>query len=109
MVGTAPGAPCRGRARIDGAAGAVQVQSAVGVVGNASWPIEVHAKLAVAADGACQILRMIEEIEEVHLELHLDPLGQLKVLAEGQVYGVVTRPRADAKTLAPFLSNLEAV
>src|SRR5712691_6701363 len=109
MVGTAPRATCRGRARIDGVAGAVRVQSAAGVVGSPSWPIEVHAKLAVAADGACQILRMIEEIEEVHLELHLDPLCQLKVLAEGQVYVAVTRPRADAKALASFLSNLEAV
>src|SRR6266849_4124974 len=109
MVGTAPRAPCRGRARIDGVAGAVRVQSAAGVVGSPSWPIEVHAKLAVAADGACQILRMIEEIEEVHLELHLDPLCQLKVLAEGQVYGVVTRPRADAKALAALLADLEAV
>src|SRR6266851_5071667 len=109
MVGTAPGAPCRGRARIDGVAGAVRVQSAAGVVGSPSWPIEVHAKLAVAADGACQILRMIEEIEEVHLELHLDPLCQLKVLAEGQVYDAVTRPRADAKTLATFCADLKAV
>src|SRR5229473_2342430 len=109
MVGTAPGAPCRGRARIDGVAGAVRVQSAAGVVGSPSWPIEVHAKLAVGADGACQVLRMVEEIEEVHLELHLDPLCQLKVLAEGQVYVAVTRPRADSKTLAAFLSNLEAV
>src|SRR5216684_4616402 len=72
-------------------------------------PIEVHAKLAVASDGTRQVLRMVEEIEEVHLELHLDPLCQLKILAEGQVYVAVTRPRADAKALAALLADLEAV
>src|SRR5712692_5672150 len=109
MVGTAPRAPCRGRARIDGGAGAVQVQSAVGVVGNPSWSIEVHTELAVAADGACQVLRMVEEIEEIQSELHFHPLGELEVLPQGEVYDIVARPGADAKSLAPFLANHEAI
>lgn len=74
-----------------------------------SWPVEVHAKLTVAADRARQVLRMIEEVEEVHRELHVDPFCQSKVFAERQIYVVVAGPGADAKTLAPFFADLIAV
>jgi hypothetical protein len=47
-------------------------------------PIEVHAKLAiiVVADGVGLVLGMIEQIEKVKGELHLNPLSNLEVLPE---------------------------
>ena len=57
-----------------------------------SRAVEVHAKAAVVvADGVGLVLGMIEQVEKVKGELHFNPLSNLKVLPEREVYVVAAR------------------
>src|SRR2546425_10020981 len=67
-------------------------------------------KLILAdGDGLCRILRVVEEVEELQPELHLDALRQLEVLVQGPVHGACAGPGADTNRGTSHLSQLEAV
>src|SRR6266700_2803469 len=64
---------------------------------------------AIATNGICRVLRMIEQVEEIELELHLHPFGDLEVLSQGQVHVAVAGALADAHSGVAKLANLQPV
>src|SRR5260370_17251337 len=52
---------------------------------------------------------MIEQVEEIELELHLHPLGDLEVLSQGQVHVAVAGALAHAHSGVAKLANLQPV
>src|SRR5216684_5385547 len=64
---------------------------------------------AIATNGICRVLRMIEQVEEIELELHLHPLGDLEVLPQRKVHVAVAGALADAHSGVAKLANLQPV
>src|SRR6266850_1125395 len=75
------------------------------IAGLQLWRIEVQAQV----EGVCPVLWMVEEVEEIQLELHLQPLRELEVFPQREVHIGISRGGADTITRASKLTYLEAI
>src|SRR5215472_10763102 len=91
--------------REDGIAALVGVKGGPCRSRNPRWGVETP----VHVDGAGLILRMVEQVEEVELELHVHSLRELEVLPHGQIDVAVAGARANPSARVAKHSNLQAI